>query len=143
MAIDTVDSAYTGIYGQVSRTPKSELGKDDFLKLLTEQLKNQDPLEPMDDMAFVSQMSEFSSLEQLTNLNTTMTDFAKNQNSSQPEAVSLLGKTVTVQPDGESVGVTGIVDAVSFEGGETYLKIGEHGYTMDEVKIVTPGIVLG
>ena len=140
MTIQTIDAAYTGIHGQVSRTPSSELGKDDFLKLLTEQLKNQDPLEPMDDMAFVSQMSEFSSLEQLTNLNSTMTDFVSAQGTSQPDAVSLLGKTVTVQSNGESEGITGIVDAISFEGGKTYLKIGENGYTLDKVKIVTPGV---
>ena len=53
-------------------TSKSSLGKDDFMKLMISQLKNQDPLNPMDGTAFSAQLAQFSSLEQLTNLNTYM-----------------------------------------------------------------------
>lgn len=53
-------------------TGKSSLGKDDFMKLMISQLKNQDPLNPMDGTAFSAQLAQFSSLEQLTNLNTYM-----------------------------------------------------------------------
>ncbi|GAB6036398.1 flagellar hook assembly protein FlgD [Fundidesulfovibrio butyratiphilus] len=48
----------------------SSLGKDDFLKLLVTQLQAQDPLSPMDDKEFVAELSQFSSLEQLTNIST-------------------------------------------------------------------------
>ncbi len=47
---------------------KSELGKEDFLRLMTEQLKYQDPMNPMDSSAFTAQLAQFSSLEQLTNM---------------------------------------------------------------------------
>ncbi len=51
---------------------KNTLGKDAFLQMLVAQLKNQDPLNPMDGTAFVAQLAQFSSLEQLQNLNTAM-----------------------------------------------------------------------
>ncbi len=51
---------------------KSSLGKDDFMKLMISQLKNQDPLNPMDGTQFSAQLAQFSSLEQLSNLNSYM-----------------------------------------------------------------------
>lgn len=50
------------------RVPSNELGKDEFMKILMTQLQNQDPLNPMDDREFISQMATFSSLEQMMNM---------------------------------------------------------------------------
>lgn len=52
---------------------KSELGKDEFLHLLTTQLQHQDPMNPMQDKDSIAQMAQFSALEQLTNMNATLT----------------------------------------------------------------------
>lgn len=51
---------------------KNDLDKDAFLRLLTTQLANQDPLSPMEDREFIAQLAQFSSLEQMTALNQTM-----------------------------------------------------------------------
>jgi len=50
----------------------SMLGKDAFLNLLVTQLRNQDPLNPMEDKEFIAQMAQFSTLEQIQNLNTNL-----------------------------------------------------------------------
>lgn len=78
------------------------MGKEDFLKLLTTQLRYQNPLSPEDPKDFVAQLSQFSSLEQLINLNNKLEDSAKSstalQNSMQlGQGVSLLGKEVKAQ----------------------------------------------
>ncbi|MCY8405874.1 flagellar hook assembly protein FlgD [Bacillus sonorensis] len=74
----------------------SNLGKDDFLKLLVKQLQYQDPLNPMEDREFIAQMATFSSLEQLTNLNTTMSTFVGLQDP-MSMYVDWIGKEVTYE----------------------------------------------
>src|SRR5471032_795987 len=71
------------------------LGKDAFLQLLVTQLKNQNPLDPQDNSAFVAQLAQFSSLEGITTLNTTVSSIASNASSSQAlQASSLVGRSV-------------------------------------------------
>ena len=79
------------------------LGKDDFLHLLTVQLRYQDPLNPMENTEFIAQMAQFSSLEQLQNMNQSL---EKSQGSEAELhaafknnlVTSLVGKSVEV-PD--------------------------------------------
>lgn len=80
---------------------KSVLGKDDFLKLMIAQLKNQDPLNPMDGTEYASQLAQFSSLEQLTNLNSYLkqsidANYMLTQSINNTMLANLIGKEVKV-----------------------------------------------
>ncbi|WLR52342.1 flagellar hook assembly protein FlgD [Bacillus tianshenii] len=74
---------------------ESALDKDAFIKILMTQLQNQDPSNPMDDREFIAQMAQFSSLEQMTNLNETMQKFIKTEEKAQLVSFSqMVGKEV-------------------------------------------------
>lgn len=80
---------------KTQRQPTDILGKDDFLKILMVQLQNQDPLNPMQDKDYISQMATFSSLEQMTNMNSTMQQLVTAQTSDVLlKYNNLLGKEV-------------------------------------------------
>lgn len=107
-----VDS-YNKTLIQDGRQIQQSLGKDDFLKLLIAQLSNQDPTEPMENTEFIAQMAQFSSLEQMTNMNA---EFAKlNTTLTSNSAIGTLGKVVELDLAGTTT--TGVVTAVT--SGET------------------------
>ena len=89
---NSVGAATKGVTGS------SALGKDAFLQLLVTQLKNQNPLDPQDNTAFVAQLAQFSSLEGITTLNDTVNSLSGGLQSSQAlQASSLVGRSVIVQ----------------------------------------------
>ena len=82
---------------------------DDFLQLLTAQISNQDPLEPMKDTEFISQMANIASLEQMQQFSQGFATFADSQK--QMVAQSFLGNRVSINSqEGE---VSGLVEAVN------------------------------
>ncbi len=80
------------------REPKSdELGKDQFLELLVAQMNNQDPLSPQENGEFIAQLAQFSTVEGIENMNTSMEALLSGYQSSQAlQASSLVGRTVIV-----------------------------------------------
>jgi flagellar basal-body rod modification protein FlgD len=74
-------------------TKKTNLDQSDFLKLLTTQLKNQDPLKPIENEAFVAQMAQFSSLSGITEMNAKLGNILEAMNQGQlSTATNLVGK---------------------------------------------------
>lgn len=87
---------------------KSKLDKDAFLKLMIAQLKHQNPLEPTSNADFVAQLAQFSSVEGIQELNTTVGQMASGSQSSQAlQASSLVGRTVKIATESATLGTSG------------------------------------
>ena len=95
----------------------SYMQMEDFLQLLTSQISNQDPLEPMKDTEFISQMANIASLEQMQQFTKGFESFASSQKDMVAQAY--LGRIVTISDQGNEV--EGLVDSVekSSEGSIT------------------------
>lgn len=94
----------------VSQKEHNKLGKDGFMKLLAHQMQNQDPMNPMDQKQFAADLAQFSQLEQLTNLNTTLKAQANNApQETKFYGASFLGKKIMTR--GTSVHFDGENDA--------------------------------
>jgi len=160
IATDTFTTAATATTSAKTSTSTSAtktadiMGKEDFLTLLVAQLQNQDPLNPDDPTEFTAQLAQFSSLEQLYNLNESMAGLTTAQaNSEKLSALSLIGKEVSYngssfsfegdpiavgyQLDGVATGVTiSLQDSdgktvKTLQADDTELKTGNHFITWD------------
>jgi len=109
----------------------TEMGRDDFLKILITQLQNQDPTKPMEDKEFISQMAQFSSLEQMTNMSQGFEQMNSLLSSSQ--ALSVLGRTVEVQTGTQTV--RGTVSSVT-NGAMPQITIDEQQYDYSNIQRV-------
>lgn len=125
------------------REPSSELGKDEFLKILMAQLQNQDPLDPLDDKDFIAQMATFSSLEQLMNMSESIDALVQNQLISPIVQYShMVGKEVTYtgkNEEGSQEAITSKVKAVSQKDGWAVFEL-ENGEKIMADSILKVGV---
>lgn len=114
MSVTGLENVSSGV-NSTSRSGSNILGKDDFLNLLVTQLRHQDPLSPMESAEFTSQLAQFSSLEQMSNVNTNLEVLQLYQASiNNSQAVGFIGKTIKAL--GNSIGVAdGVADQIHFE----------------------------
>jgi flagellar basal-body rod modification protein FlgD len=104
-----------------SSAPGQSLNSNDFLQLLTTELQNQDPMNPMDDTQSVAQLAQFSALSATQELNTSFQNFQSNFGVMQ--AAGLIGKNVTVvstDAAGNSSNITGTVGSIAVQNGSPY-----------------------
>ncbi|WP_226528288.1 flagellar hook assembly protein FlgD [Metabacillus niabensis] len=96
-----------------TNTGSSNLGKDEFLKILMTQLQNQDPLNPMEDKEFIAQMAQFSTLEQTTNMASMLEKFIniQTQGDSIIKYSEMIGKKIEWKNSNEETGI-GVVKSV-------------------------------
>ena len=95
--------------------PGEDMDKNAFLKILSAELSNMDPMGNNDSTQYITQMAQFASMEQMSNLNSTMSSYASH---------SLVGKGVTMKSvDSEGKPYTGVVKAVTIQKGKTTLSV--------------------
>ncbi len=122
----------TETYQKEDTVGTSSLGKDAFLQLLVTQLQYQDPLNPQSNTEFVSELAQFSSLEEMQNMTSTL---------SNAQALSLVGKNVIIEV-GKSSGlsttttVAGYVEFVKMVDGEAKIAINGELYDYADLDYV-------
>ncbi len=115
---------------ETNKRGTSKLGKDAFLQLLVAEMQNQDPLEPSSNTEWVSQLATFSQLEELQTLSSA---------ASNSQVFSLVGKQVVVTTDSDNGGKitkSGMVDYVTYSGGEAKFSVDGSLYSMKELSSV-------
>jgi flagellar basal-body rod modification protein FlgD len=107
-ALQAIQQSGTATPTSSSSTQTDSIDKDAFLKIFLAQMQNQDPLNPMDGADFTSQLAQFSSLEQLYNVNTNLQSMQTSAGHSiRYQAMDFCGKEVTAKGDQLSLGQDG------------------------------------
>ncbi|MGE5381118.1 MAG: flagellar hook capping FlgD N-terminal domain-containing protein [Methylocystaceae bacterium] len=158
MTTNVTPGSFNTATSQTTTTTKSastSLGKDDFLKLLITELQYQNPLEPLEDKDFIGQMANFSSLEQMQNLNKSFESLASsNQDQTNSlsliltqlisgnqlqQAAALIGKEVEYSVTDDAGGVTkatGNVESVTRENNTVYLNVDGKKVTLNQISVI-------
>ena len=110
-----------------STKPSNTLDKNAFLKILTVQLSNQDPLNAKDNTEYIAQMAQFSALEQMQNLNTNITKMLLSEKVT--EGTSLIGKQVNMLSDNKNI--TAKVNSITIDKGAVILNTDKGKYDID------------
>jgi len=125
----------TGSTGSLG--PGGRLDKQAFLMLLVAQLKNQDPLNPMQDREFIAQLAQLNALEQLQQLNETIAAMA--QHAALGQVASYLGKVVSGLERSSGELVSGTVVRATIVDGAAVLEL-ESGQRIDVRDVVSVGM---
>lgn len=118
VSLDQMSQQFTRTQMEQAERRRTELGQDAFLRLMTEQLKYQDPLSPLDNAEFVSQMAQFSSVKGLQELQTSFNTLANNMTANQGlQAAALIGHNALIPADhGTYDGDSAVEGAVFADG---------------------------
>ena len=132
------DTASAGFVLPTSTAGKMSESTMNFYNLLTTQLTNQNPLEPMKETEFLGQMAQFSTVEQLEALNGSA---SKTQGEQRwLSAQDYLGRKINWKPAGAEEELTGTVERIDRDAeGEIWLHVGDQKIGLSEVTTVAPG----
>jgi flagellar basal-body rod modification protein FlgD len=133
-SVSSSSSAAASAATATTATAKNTLTTQDFLQLLSTQMQNQDPLQPMDDTAYLAQMAQFTSLQQMNTLTSTVAQLSSSQQNLG--ASSYLGKTVKMN-DGNNSTVSGVVTSVDLSGTTPTLQVNGTSYPLTSLLSVS------
>jgi len=112
----------------------SGIGQDQFLQLLIAQLKNQDPLSPVDNSQFITQLASLNTVQGLQDLNASFGQQLKLQQLT--EGANLIGKTISYLPANATESKSGKVGSVEVQNGSFVLQVGTDQVTLDQIQSV-------
>lgn len=126
---------------QKDEGPGDRLGQSDFLKLMTTQLQNQDPFEPMENGEFIGQMAQFSTVTGIEELSKSFEKLAQSMGQSQTlQAASLVGKDVLVPTEFGELGADGFVrGAVELDQSTGQLQVEVYSPTGERIRSMNLG----
>ncbi|MGG3466028.1 flagellar hook capping FlgD N-terminal domain-containing protein [Neobacillus pocheonensis] len=104
---------------------KSQVDKDLFLKILTTQLRNQDPTQPMEDREFIAQLAQFSTLEQISNMNQAFNQFLVTQQGDISQYSMMINKEVSWINDEKGGQETGVIKGIVRKENQFYYQIND------------------
>lgn len=124
--MQTQSNIYQNGMGSGLTGEAQKMDKNMFLKLMMEQLKYQDPLEPMSNTDFLAQQAQFTQVEAMESLNSNIS-----QNNFIMQTLALVGKEVTlVDPEDPKKTISGIVTEASFDAQGSSLKVNGKDYPL-------------
>jgi flagellar basal-body rod modification protein FlgD len=133
MAVNGISSgAQTGNQTSGINSGNALGSESQFLQLLVEQLQNQDPLNPVTSTDFATQLTQFSTLDGITQLNQNISSLLLLQDLSQ--GASLIGKTISYAVNGSSNLQQGTVSGVQINNGQLQLTVGSSNVGLDQVR---------
>jgi flagellar basal-body rod modification protein FlgD len=124
------------VQAAASKKDSDTLGKDQFLSILVTQLRNQDPMQPLQDKDFIAQMAQFTSVEQLMNMATELTLMRQSIGS----ASTMIGKTIEwneYNEAGEVTTASGVVNSIISKEGILYARVGGAEIALDYVTSIS------
>ena len=121
MTTNAITNINTTAASSTSNSPSNSLGSQDFLQILTTQLRNQDPLSPMSNTEFIAQMAQLSTLQSTQDMSKQLTNLLETQQRNQ--ALQMVGRDVDYTPEGSDVSQTGRVSAVLLNASSPVLLI--------------------
>ncbi len=130
---------YTGTGSSTSTTTKQSVGMEEadaFMGLLLAQMRNQSPLDPMNDSEMISQMTQLNSLKELQRISAALTELT--QSNRFLSATNLIGKIVGYQNTANE-SVTGQVSSVYMKGSDIVLTVGKEDILLSAVSEVSEG----